>query len=660
MLPPDKKPLIDSSFDVAFADRLARYETYNKHNYRPNTYLHKWWGRRCGSTFRLILKGLVDDPDRQPYYIPGGLEGKVILDPMMGGGTTLHEALRLGANVMGMDIDPIPILQARAALTERSLPDLEAGFSKFYDGLAEPLGGLFRTHCPVCDEPAALQYALHGLRRRCSCREVLVVDSLALRQEPDGTTLRWCPACGELFDDGGHRCAANGPHLLERGENNCDRCGDRYLDLIDRPYFDRYRLLAVAGHCPQHGAFHKSPDWRDHDIQNQANARRASLPLHSNEFCVEDGDKSVQLLRRNVRSYLDLFSSRQLLFLDEVSRQLPADDAILRLNLALLVSTALEFNSMLCGYKGMNKPRSGAVRHTFAHHGYSFPYTALENNPLYPRRASGTLQKLFHSRISRGRLWAASPQERLLDERQPRFVKIDGERDGGEEVDSVAALGQGAQRFCLWQGSAASLPIAAGSVDAVVTDPPYYDSIQYGDLAAFFRVWLQRFVPDAAVWSYDESTAAVSSDRDDGDDRYTALLTAIFTECRRVLRPNRGRLIFTFHHWQARAWAALTVALYGAGFRLVNRYVVHAEHPMSVHISKMKALTHDAILVLAPSGVADQPQWGPSPKPDPGDSYRFTEGCATFMGWLLNQPHLSATEIGRHWEDALRGNHNDR
>lgn len=30
---------------------------------------------------------------------------------MMGGGTILHEAIRLGANVIGYDIDPIPVLQ---------------------------------------------------------------------------------------------------------------------------------------------------------------------------------------------------------------------------------------------------------------------------------------------------------------------------------------------------------------------------------------------------------------------------------------------------------------------------------------------------------------------------------------------------------------------
>ncbi|HFC12194.1 MAG TPA: DUF1156 domain-containing protein, partial [Anaerolineae bacterium] len=105
---------IDTEFPVEFVNQLAEKESYNKHLYRPNTYLHKWWARRCGTTFRQILKQLVTKPNQQNYYVPGGLEGKIILDPMMGGGTTLHEAIRLGANVIGADIDPIPVVQARA------------------------------------------------------------------------------------------------------------------------------------------------------------------------------------------------------------------------------------------------------------------------------------------------------------------------------------------------------------------------------------------------------------------------------------------------------------------------------------------------------------------------------------------------------------------
>jgi putative DNA methylase len=642
-------PSIDVSFDTEFADRLARYETYNKHNYRPNTYLHKWWGRRCGSTFRLILKGLVDDPARASYYTPLGLEGKIILDPMMGGGTTLHEALRLGASVMGVDIDPIPVLQARASLTDRPTAVLQAGFERFYDCLAGSLGDLFMTHCPECGIATPLWYTLYGLRRRCSCGDVLVVDSLTIRHEAN-RAIRLCPRCG-VVDFPEHDCHPNGLRLVEKGQATCDGCGGRYEDLTERPYFARYEMLLIAGHCAEHGLFYRSPDAADRRLRQCADERRAALALPVGDFDVVPGDKSVLLLGRGVRNYLDLFSSRQLIFLQEVIRHLPDDDPIVRLNLALLVSTSLEFNSMLCGYKGAGQRRAGAVRHAFAHHGYAFPYTALETNPIYPRRASGTLRKLFHSRIERARAWAAAPLERDLSLGRARFVPIAGERDGGEEVDSAAALSGGARRFFLMQGSATALPAQTGSIDAVVTDPPYYDSIQYGDLAAFFRVWLRQFVPDAADWEYDLTTAAVSSGRGTAADPYVRLLTGIFRECRRVLRPETGRLIFTFHHWQPRAWAALTTTLYEAGFTLLNHYIVHAEHPMSVHINNVRALTHDAILVLAAGRPGHDSKWRRPAAPAREDSYHFTQRCATLLGWMLDQAGLTREEIESGWRE---------
>ena len=121
----------------------------------------------------------------------------------------------------------------------------------------------------------------------------------------------------------------------------------------------------------------------------------------------------------------------------------------------------------------------------------------------------------------------------------------------------------------------------------------------------------------------------------------------------RVLKPETGRLIFTFHHWQPRAWAALSAALNSAGFALLNHYVVHAEHPISVHISKMRALTHDAILVLALRDPNILPRW-PRPRSiDHTDSFRFTETCAGYLGWILDQPDLSRAEIEGLWAEFL-------
>ena len=56
---------IDEYFPESLTNELAKQEAFNKHLFRPNTYLHKWWARRCGSTFRAILKQFVPDPERQ-------------------------------------------------------------------------------------------------------------------------------------------------------------------------------------------------------------------------------------------------------------------------------------------------------------------------------------------------------------------------------------------------------------------------------------------------------------------------------------------------------------------------------------------------------------------------------------------------------------------
>ena len=192
---------IDDSFDENFADKIAQLETYNKHIYRPNTYLHKWWARRCGSTFRLILKSLVDDETQRNYYAPGGLEGKIVLDPMMGGGTTVHEAIRLGANVIGADIDPIPVLQARASLSDMRLADLAQSFDQFQRSLRAQVTEYFRTSCPVCDEPVELWMMLYALRQQCACGESLVVDSLTLRHLPDGRAVRLDPETHDIYYD---------------------------------------------------------------------------------------------------------------------------------------------------------------------------------------------------------------------------------------------------------------------------------------------------------------------------------------------------------------------------------------------------------------------------------------------------------------------------
>lgn len=645
---------IDYAFPEEFVDNLSRQEVFNKHLFRPNTYLHKWWARRCGSTFRTILKQFVPDADRNGYYAPGGLEGKTVLDPMMGGGTIVHEAIRLGASVIGADIDPIPVIQARASLSQTELKDLRAAFSRFFANLTGSLGHYFDTECPTCAGTTNLQYSLYGVRKKCRCREVVQIDQYVLRHEGD-RQISINPYNRQISDRQNIQIVTNEiPSLITKSDKLCRDCGRKYDELLDVPFYARYAPIAIIAVCEQHGLFYRSPGEPDLARIKQADAQRCQLNFGAPEdFAVSDGPKSGDLLRHNINSYLDLFSSRQLLYLYHAIQQLNDYAGIDKLNLGTLVSTSLEFNSMLCGYKGWYKRRPGAIRHTFALHAYSFQYTALENNPVNPRKSSGNLQLLFHDRIERGRKWAVLPVERRIDEHGKReLVKIPGETDSGVEAFGQAELADEQRRFWLIQGDSQNLPVASQSIDMIVTDPPYYDSVQYGNLAAFFRVWLARLLPDEAEWSYDETRSAVAAKATDGDSTFMTVLAGIFAECRRVLKPDTGRMVFTFHHWDPGAWAELTIALKGAGFRLMNAYVVYSEHPISVHIRNLNSIKHDSVLALAPDSNAPLARWGPVANIDTADSETFCRQCGATLGWLLDSP-LTASEIRMVWKNLI-------
>jgi putative DNA methylase len=650
---PINRNLIDIEFDATFADQMALAESFNKHLYRPNTYLHKWWARRCGSTFRAILKHLVRDISHADYYAPGGLEGQIILDPMMGGGTTLHEAIRLGANVIGVDIDPIPVLQARATLSEIDLKQLEIEFASFVKNLRTNLGHLYRSTCPLCKQSYDLRFVLYGVRRRCKCREVIVVDSYTLRHNSDDSVIRICPDSYSVFlNDALISERTFRPHqsLIEKNTECCS-CGEKCTDIIDVPYYQRYVPVAVVGECAEHGLFFAAPQQEDIDAMMFADNQRSELGFDSKSFEIVPGPKSSDLVKRGITNYLDVFSSRQLAYLRHAIDSLKDVDSSAQLKLALLISTSLEFNSMLCGYKGAVKSRPGAIRHVFAHHAYSIPYTALENNPLHDSRSSGTLNGLFYGRLLRGARWAQKPIERVIGERGKTKVPVLGELDAGVEVDEFRDLGSRTHRFMVLQQSSASLPFPEDSIDHVVTDPPYFDSVQYGDLAAYFRVWLQQLLPTEADWDYSLDAAAVDH-RGNGDGHYESVLGSIFRECHRVLKKESGRLIFTFHHWDPKGWSGLTLALRNAGFVLINRYVIHSENLSSVHIANQNALTHDVVLVLRSRDFGGVPRWTPPSSIDKSSSYDFCVQCGNMLGFMLSS-ELSDDSIQVKWRQLL-------
>ncbi len=643
------EPSIDHYFPEDEANALARLESYNKHLFRPNSYLHKWWARRSGTTFRYLLKQLAPDRHLRDYYCPGGLEGVTILDPMIGGGTTLHEAIRLGANVIGYDIDPIPILQAKASLADIDPYEKQAVFKDFLQRLKSSLSEYFQTKCPKCHVECETQFVLYGVRKLFNGTEVVVIDSFILRFESNGKHKRF----EDLYPSRQFKCGKNCWEVLDKDNAKERGINGKGAEKFSISFNERYVPLVIVGYCKKHEGFFKAIEETDLLILEKARKSSAQIDLPALErLSIPHGPKSDDLLNRGVSYFHELFFPRQLLYLGEAKsllNTLPKEHIPW---MSLLISTSLEFNSALCGYKGAEVRRPGAVRHVFSHHAYSFPYTSLENNPVFSGKTSGTLGRLFDTRIFAASKWARAPIERHYSNGKWEKTTILNESDIGHECSSISSFVRQKKLLLVKQIDSSMIPLPDNSVDFVVTDPPYLDSVQYSDLSHFFRCWLRWFLPKHADWNYLATSSAVAETKHN-EQKFGEVLTKIWQGCNRVLIRPHGRLIFTYHHWRASGWVQLSIALSEAKFRLINAYVVHSENPISVHIMNLKALEHDTILVLKPIDESNEKRWR---QPEPvrlDDSYSFCKGCAQMLGWVLDHS-LCKEMITEVWENFLK------
>ena len=113
-------------------------------------------------------------------------------------------------------------------------------------------------------------------------------------------------------------------------------------------------------------------------------------------------------------------------------------------------------------------------------------------------------------------------------------------------------------------GNSASLPLPDACVDAVVTDPPYFDFVHYSELSDFFYAWLSPVLGTRYPWmrKTDCSDSGEVQHKDHGV--FARQLGCVLSECRRVLK-DEGVLAFSFHHSRAEGWAAIHEAIATAG-----------------------------------------------------------------------------------------------
>lgn len=298
-----------------------------------------------------------------------------------------------------------------------------------------------------------------------------------------------------------------------------------------------------------------------------------------------------------------MFNARQLLALSILGeRVMRIEDLALRELFVCLLSGTLEFNNMFASYKGEG---TGAVRHMFSHHILKPERVPLEANLWGTPKSSGAFSTLFDSRILRALDYADNPFELRVVNRKGRKAseKVFGlSAPIGQTVAGDFSAFAGGAEVYLSCGDSSRTDLASCSVDAVVTDPPFFDNVHYSQLADFFHVWQRHLLGEVGPRA-NHTTRAAAEVQNSDPAGFTERLGAVWSECHRVIKDD-GLLVFTYHHSRPEGWSSILKALMDAGFRVVAAHPMKSE--MSVATPKSQAkepIDLDIIMVCLKRGI---------------------------------------------------------
>lgn len=190
---------------------------------------------------------------------------------------------------------------------------------------------------------------------------------------------------------------------------------------------------------------------------------------------------------------------------------------------------------------------------------------------------------------------------------------------------TLAALSSSSVPTVLRSSAIQQLP--ENTFDAIVTDPPYYNAIQYSDLMEFFYVWLRRTLlgfsaemdeafsqPNTPKWDKDRADGELIDDasRFEGDSdlskkAYEDGMFQAFVACNKALKAD-GRLVIVFASKSPDAWETLVAALIRAGFLVDGSWPIQTERQARTRSLSSAALASSVWLVCKKRPAA-RPGW---------------------------------------------------
>ncbi|HXI43680.1 MAG TPA: NADAR domain-containing protein, partial [Bryobacteraceae bacterium] len=681
VIPRECKRLAEVDFPIAEVSKHSAREKSIRHGH-PST-LHLWWARRpmaacramlmalllpdpcdetCPDEFKIaarkalghtwhklgpedgdlraaLLKFIADfaawERSADPTYLETarGLvkaaypeEAPTVVDSFAGGGTIPSEALRLGCEAFANDLNPIaglickvlledvprhgsPLIDALKREVAALNTFLKAQLSAFYPARIsgeEPTAYLWarvvRCEAPRCGAAIPLLRSLWLSKGDSSRSALRVTVERPSGKSPDVILSVYEPSPDEQVGAG----------TVSGGRAVCPACTIPLLRpavesqlRVQRGGTDSARLVAVMVATPEGRKF-RTPATSDHKALHQVRERDVlsreaeyaeGIPVYPNEPLnpVRPSPNARGLsavTRYGMATFSDCYLPRQRVVLSEFVSFVRnydcsdpgLDGAVGRCLLIILGRCVDRWSS--CSRLDSSRD---TVTGSFSKQALQLVWDFCEANPF--SEWSGGLANAVE--------WVEKALERAM----------------------ISFVHPGQVRL----GDARALPLPDQSVGVWFTDPPYYDSVPYADLADFFFCWLKRANPamgdrrdpldqsntltpkrEECVWNQSHFVDGKPKDAS----FFEGCVSNAFDEGKRVLDAN-GIGCVVFAHKSTEGWEALLNGLLSAGLCITCSWPVQTEMKSRTAARNAASLMGSVHLVCRPRPEeAPVGEWG--------------------------------------------------
>ena len=533
----------------------------------------------------------------------GGAPGTrpLVVDPFAGGGSIPLEALRVGADAFASDLNPIAVLLNKVVLEyvpkygqrladevrkcgEWIKHEAEKELAEFYPKDADgetPIAYLW-ARTIQCEGP--------GCGAQVPLVKTTVLDSksagkevrLAIGRHETGQSVKTQVLCGK--SDG------NGTGTVRGWSATCPVC--EFTTPKKRVQFQisqqhggasSARLLAVVTSTPgKSGKRFRNPTQRDLDAVANAEKTVLRSEYHDTlaslvaELPNRDAHRAVgsQLPLYGLKRYEDIYLARQKLALACLARaieRIPKTgselDQVIRVLMAFCLAKQADYSTTLCRWR----PDGAYVNPTLGgEKKYVMVSDFAESCPLSHGSGDWLGQVDWVCRVL--------ARESVLQDRNGHVV----------------------------QASADVRVLPEDSADALITDPPYYDSVPYSDLANFFYVWLRPLLrkdfPELLEPLVSPKHNEMTVDHPGNDDEtanYREGLTRAFATSRFTTKPA-GIGVIVFAHKSTAGWEALLAAIIQSDWSIVASWPVDTELQTRLNARGTASLSSSVHIVCRP------------------------------------------------------------